>query len=598
MSKPSKTREYSATKTVKRLIRDIRPIAWAIAIAGIVCIGSVMLSVLAPEIVNKLTNIIYEYGDARLQYGETASIDMQEMLSLCLVLLAAYGGSSLLSALRVVLTTNITSRYYTKGLRIRISDKLQRLPVSYIDATPNGELLSRMMNDVSNMSTTIYIIIDTLIDGFVRIVIITYFMFSIHWMLATAVVVLVPLSIALSAIISSRSEKSWHEFRKVNGNMYAFIEEDYTGFDTVKAFNLEGRQEKICDEISGQYRQKMRRGYYLSGLIQPIIAFTNNVAYVAVCIAGGILASNKVVSVGDVMEIVLLAKMFAGPLESIANGMGSIQHTLACANRVYQLLDMKEMDVVDTSELPEGEGEVVFDHVSFSYDKVTPIIKDLCVTVKAGQKVAIVGPTGGGKTTIVNLLMRFYDVDSGRITVDGVDISTIDRAKLRSMFGMVLQDTWLFNGTVYDNIAYGKADATREEVVAAAEKAHADFFIQTLPDGYDTVINEESTNISSGQKQLLTIARSYLSNRKMLILDEATSNVDTRTEILIQQAMDELLKGRTSFVIAHRLSTIVNADIILVVNNGEVVEQGTHTELMAQNGFYTKIYNSQYELLK
>ena len=598
-NKPSKVKEYSTLKTLKRLARDIKPIAWAIALAGIVCIGSVMLSVVAPEIVNKLTNIIYEYGDARLQYGvSNASIDMQQVLSLCLTLLLAYGGASLLSALRVVITTNITSRYYTKGLRIRISDKLQRLPVSYIDATPNGELLSRMMNDVSNMSNTIYVIIDTLIDGLVRIVIITYFMYSIHWMLATAVVVLVPLSIALSAFISSKSEKGWHDFRKVNGNMYAFIEEDYTGFDTVKAFNLEERQSRICDDISEQYRQKMRRSYYLTGLIQPIIAFTNNVAYVAVCILGGILASNKTVLVGDVMEIVLLAKMFAGPLESIANGMGSIQHTLACANRVYQLLDMKEMEQCATSELPSGNGEVVFDHVCFSYDKVTPIIKDLCVTVKAGQKVAIVGPTGGGKTTVVNLLMRFYDVDSGTITIDGVDISTIDRAQLRSLFGMVLQDTWLFNGTVYDNIAYGKADATREEVIAAAKKAHADFFINTLPDGYDTVINEESTNISSGQKQLLTIARSYLSNRKMLILDEATSNVDTRTEILIQQAMDELLAGRTSFVIAHRLSTIVNADVILVVNNGEVVEQGTHAELMAKNGFYTKIYNSQYELLK
>ena len=597
MSKPSKVKEYSTLRTLKRLARDIRPIAWAIALAGVVCVGSVLLSVVAPEIVNKLTNVIYEYGDARL-HGVAASIDVKEMLSLCLVLLLAYAGSSLLSALRVVITTNITSRYYTKGLRIRISDKLQRLPVAYIDSTPNGELLSRMMNDVSNMSNTIYVIIDTLIDGFVRIVIITYFMYKIHWMLATAVVVLVPLSIALSAWISTKSEKSWHEFRKVNGNVYAFIEEDYTGFDTVKAFNLEERQQKICDEISERYRDKMRRGYYLSGLIQPIIAFTNNMAYVAVCIAGGILASNKVVSVGDVMEIVLLAKMFAGPLESIANGMGSIQHTLACANRVYQLLDMPEMEERDTSDLPNGQGEVVFDHVSFSYDKVTPVIKDLCVTVKAGQKVAIVGPTGGGKTTVVNLLMRFYDPDSGRITVDGVDITTIDRAKLRSMFGMVLQDTWLFNGTVYDNIAYGKADATREEVMEAAKKARADFFIQTLPDGYDTVINEESTNVSSGQKQLLTIARSYLANRKMLILDEATSNVDTRTEILIQQAMDELLKGRTSFVIAHRLSTIVNADVILVVNNGEVVEQGTHAELMAKNGFYTKIYNSQYELLK
>ena len=590
MSKRPKN-NFSTVKTLKRVVKDIKPILWAIIVAAIVCVGSVVLSVMAPEIVGMITDIIYNYGKG-------IPIDMVHLLRLALILLAAYGGSALLSSLRVVLTTNITSRYYTKGLRIRISDKLTRLPVSYIDSTPNGELLSRMMNDVSNMSMTIYIIIDTLIDGFVRIVIITYFMYTIHWMLATAVVVLVPLSIALAAVISSKSEKSWHEFRKVNGEMVAFVEEDFTGFDTVKAFNLEERQSAVCDEISARYRLKLRSGRFLSGLIQPIIAFTDNIAYVAVCIVGGILAVNNVVSVGDVVEIILFAKMFAGPLESIANGMGSIQHTLACANRVYQLLDMREMER-NTGKAPTNVcGEVVFDHVSFSYDKVNPIIKDLCLTVKAGQKVAIVGPTGGGKTTIVNLLMRFYDADSGTITVDGVDIATMDRADLRSMFGMVLQDTWLFNGTVYDNIAYGKANATREEVIEAAKKAHADHFISTLPQGYDTVINEESTNISSGQKQLLTIARSYLANRKMLILDEATSNVDTRTELLIQQAMDELLQGRTSFVIAHRLSTIVNADTILVVNNGEVVEQGSHRELMAKNGFYSTIYNSQYELLK
>ena len=584
-------REYSALRTFGRLIRDMRPIAWALIAAALVCVVSVFLSVIGPEVISRATDIIYDYGDTG------APIDFSLMLKLCIVALAAYGGMGVLSALRVVLTTNITSRYYTKDLRVRISDKLTRLPVGFIDSTPNGELLSRMMNDVSQMSNTVYIILDTLIDGFVRIVIITYFMFSVHWIMATAVVAMVPLSMALSAFISSKSEKSWHEYRKVNGEMYAFIEEDFGGFDTVKAFNLEYRQRMRCDEISERYRIRMKRGYMLSGLIQPIIAFTDNIAYVAVCIAGGILALRNVISVGDVVEIILFAKMFAGPLESIANGMGSIQHTVACANRVYKLLDMKEMTVT-TEPAPKGKGEVRFENVCFSYDKVTPVIKDLSFTVGAGQKVAIVGPTGGGKTTIVNLLMRFYEADSGAIFIDGKDISRMDLGQLRGLFGMVLQDTWLFNGTVYDNIAYGKPDASREEVIAAAKQARADFFINTLPDGYDTVINEESTNISSGQKQLLTIARSYLANREMLILDEATSNVDTRTELLIQQAMDELLKGRTAFVIAHRLSTIINADIILVVNNGEVVEQGTHSELMAKGGFYTSIYNSQYELLK
>ncbi len=590
MSKKS-NRDYSAWRTICRLIRDIRPIAWALILAAFVCVCSVLLSVVGPEVVNKATDIIYNYGETG------APIDMYEIGRLCLVALAAYIVMGVLSMVRVVLTTNITSRFYTKGLRIRISDKLTRLPVSFVDSTPNGELLSRMMNDVSNMSNTIYVIIDTLIDGVVRIVIITYFMYSIHWILATAVVVLVPLSVGLSAFISAKSEKSWHDFRKVNGEMYAFIEEDFSGFDTVKAFNLENKQKIKCDGISEVYRQKMRRGYMLSGLIQPIIAFTDNIAYVAVCIAGGVLAVKNYVSVGDVVEIILFAKMFAGPLESIANGMGSVQHTLACANRVYKLLDTREMARTD-DPAPHGAGEVRFDHVNFSYDKITPVIKDLSFTVKPGQKVAIVGPTGGGKTTIVNLLMRFYDVDSGHIYIDGVDTSTLDRAQLRGLFGMVLQDTWLFNGTVYDNIAYGKRDATRDEVVEAARQAHADFFINTLPDGYDTVINEESTNISSGQKQLLTIARSYLANAPMLILDEATSNVDTRTELLIQRAMDELLIGRTAFVIAHRLSTIVNADMILVVDHGEVVEQGSHAELMSKGGFYTSIYNSQYELLK
>lgn len=591
--KPSVKKDYSAWKTVKRLVRDLKPIAWAICIAAVICCLSVWLAVLvAPEIVNSLTQMIYDYG------AEGKPIDMKFAADLSVNLALAYAGSALLQIAMTVLMTNISSRFYTKGLRIRISDKLQRLPVSFIDATPNGELLSRMMNDVSNMSNTVYVIIETLLNGFVRIVVITYTMYAINWILATAVVVLVPLSIALSAFISSKSEKSWHDFRKVNGNMYAFIEEDYTGFDTVKAFNLEERQRKICDDISARYREKVRRGYYLSGLIQPIIALTNNIAYVAVCIAGGLLANNNVIGIGDIMQVILLAKMFAGPLESIANGMGSIQHTLACANRVYALLDREEMSEADSDDEPKGAGNVEFNHVYFAYDKDKPLIKDLNLKVKAGQKVALVGPTGGGKTTIVNLLMRFYDIDGGSIVIDGVDTSVMDRAKLRKQFGMVLQDTWLFNGTIYDNIAYGKDDATRDEVMQAAKKAHADTFIQTLPQGYDTVINEESTNISSGQKQLLTIARSYLSNRKMLILDEATSNVDTRTEILIQKAMDELLKGRTSFVIAHRLSTIVNSDVILVINNGEVVEQGTHKELIAKNGFYTKIYNSQYELLK
>lgn len=591
-AKTSQTKNYSSWKTALRLVKDLKPIAWAIALAAAICGLSVWLAVLAPEIVNDMTNVIYNFG------VDGIAINFAAMAEMAIRLAIVYAGSSALSILMQILMTNVSSRFYTKGLRIRISDKLQRLPVSFVDATPHGELLSRMMNDVSNMSNTVYVIIGTILDGFLRIFGVVYTLFCVNWLLATVVVALVPVSIALSAFISSKSEKSWHGFRKVNGKLYAFIEEDYTGFDTVKAFNLEERQKNVCENISADYQKKVRRAYFLTGLVQPIIALTNNVAYVAVCIVGGVLASNKAVSVGDIMEVILLAKMFAGPLESIANGMGSIQHTLACASRVYALLDQEEVPLPVSDDEPQGNGEVCFEHVYFSYDKAKPLITDLNLNVKAGQKVALVGPTGGGKTTIVNLLMRFFDIDSGKITVDGVDTATIDRAKLRRQFGMVLQDTWLFNGTVFQNIAYGKENATMEEVVAAAKQAHADEFIRQLPQGYDTVINEESTNISGGQKQLLTIARSYLANRKMLILDEATSNVDTRTELLIQKAMDELLQGRTSFVIAHRLSTIVNADVILVINDGKVVEQGTHQQLMAKDGFYRKIYNSQYELLK
>lgn len=590
-SKIAKKPRFNTAKTIKRLLLDLRPIIWAIVIAGFICFGSVVLSVISPKIINKLTNILYNFG-------EGIAFELSTVWDLCVKLAIVYGASALLQASMVVLTRNVTSRYYTKSLRVSISDKLTRLPVSFVDSTPNGEILSRMMNDVSNMSSTIYIIIETFISGLVSIVIITYFMYSVHWLLATVVVVLVPFSIFFSVVISSKSEKSWHEYRKINGKLYAFVEEDYTGFDTVKAFNLEERQREISQGLLQQYCQKLCKAGILSGMVQPLIAFTDNVAYVAVCIIGGVLAINNQLQVGDIIEIVLFAKMLAGPLESIAQGMGNIQRTLACANRVYALLDREEMPQQTSQQLPQGRGEVVFDHVSFSYDKQHPIIKDLCVNVKAGQKVAIVGPTGGGKTTIVNLLMRFYEIDSGHIYVDGVDIATMNQADVRSLFAMVLQDTWLFNGTIFDNVAYGCDNATIEQVQSATKNANVDYFISTLPQGYDTVINEESTNVSSGQKQLLTIARTYLANRKMLILDEATSNVDTRTEIHIQQAMDTLLKGRTSFVIAHRLSTIVNADLILVVNNGEVVEQGTHEQLLQKNGFYTTIYNSQYELLK
>ncbi len=581
----------TTSSTIKRLVGELKPVAGRMILICMVTLFSVALNMVGPELLGDATDILYNYGQGIVTPHET-------FLKLCLKLALVYGLLAIFSTLALVLTTRITSRFFTSSLRIRISEKLGKLPVSFVDSTPRGEILSRMMNDVSNMSNTIHVITSTLISGVLQLLIIIVLLYFINPIMATAVIVLIPLSVLLAYVISRRSEKEWHEFRKINGQTYSVIEEDLSGFDTVKAFNLEERQKQMCSELMDKYGKSLKRGFWLSSMVQPTIAFTNNIAYVAICVLGGYFAINGVLDVGDVVKVILYAKLFAGPLESIAGGMSSIHRTIACAQRVYKLLDGEEVPPALTDNVPEGDGDVSFEDVNFSYSKDKPLIKNLNINVRSGQKVAIVGPTGGGKTTIVNLLMRFYDVDSGKIVIDGVDISTMDRAKLRQQFSMVLQDTWLFNGTVFENIAYGKEDATMDEVVAAAKKARIHQFICSLPDGYNTVINEESTNISSGQKQLLTIARAYLADRKMLILDEATSNVDTRTEILIQKTMDELMQGRTSFVIAHRLSTIVNADVILVVRDGQIVEQGTHQQLMEKHGFYSEIYNSQYELLK
>ncbi|HIT78598.1 MAG TPA: ABC transporter ATP-binding protein [Candidatus Limihabitans stercoravium] len=581
----------TTSSTIKRLVGELKPVAGRMILICMVTLFSVALNMVGPELLGDATDILYNYGQGIVTPHET-------FLKLCLKLALVYGLLAIFSTLALVLTTRITSRFFTSSLRIRISEKLGKLPVSFVDSTPRGEILSRMMNDVSNMSNTIHVITSTLISGVLQLLIIIVLLYFINPIMATAVIVLIPLSVVLAYVISRRSEKEWHEFRKINGQVYSVIEEDLSGFDTVKAFNLESRQKQMCGDLMNKYGKSLKRGFWLSSMVQPTIAFTNNIAYVAICVLGGYFAINGVLDVGDVVKVILYAKLFAGPLESIAGGMSSIHRTIACAQRVYKLLDGEEVPPALTDNVPEGDGDVSFEDVNFSYSKDKPLIKNLNINVRSGQKVAIVGPTGGGKTTIVNLLMRFYDVDSGKIVIDGVDISTMDRAKLRQQFSMVLQDTWLFNGTVFENIAYGKEDATMDEVVAAAKKARIHQFICSLPDGYNTVINEESTNISSGQKQLLTIARAYLADRKMLILDEATSNVDTRTEILIQKTMDELMQGRTSFVIAHRLSTIVNADVILVVRDGQIVEQGTHQQLMEKHGFYSEIYNSQYELLK
>ena len=576
-------------QVIARIVADSRPLAGKILLAALCIVLGIALSLVCPELLERLTDSLYAF------WTDGTPIDWNVFWLLCGVLVAAYLFSALCSVLSTVLMTNSVTKHFTAGLRIRISDKIRRLPVSFLDATPSGEIISRMNSDVGTLGGTVRSFFEVAIDGFVRLIAITAVIFWKNPVVAALIVVFVPLSLILSIVLAGRSEKHFSLFREQNGKVCAFVEEDYTGFDTVKAFGIEERQAARHDELADDAAWKVRRGYYLNGLVSPAIMLVNNLGFAAICLAGGWLAVEGKLSVGAVVAFVLYAKMYASPLNSIAGGISMMQNAVAAARRVYALLDQEEVSEVARKAATECRGEVEFRDVNFSYVSDKPLIRHLSFRAKPGQKIAIVGPTGGGKTTIVNLLMRFYDPDSGAIFVDGENIMEMNRAELRDKFAMVLQDTWLFGGTVYENIAYGKENATREEVVAAAQKAHADRFIESLPEGYDTVIGEDAANISGGQKQLLTIARAYLANRRMLILDEATSNVDTRMELLIQRTMDELMEGRTSFVIAHRLSTILDADVILVVRDGQIVEQGKHEELLRRGGFYAEIYNSQYE---
>lgn len=583
-----------AKHVIARLLQETLPIWWVLALCAIVDVVSIVTSLYGPQLLSDLINAIYNKGVFNLPID---NVQFTNQLILLLVVYLIAGGCSIAT---MYIQCTATTKFFTYRHRVGISAKLTKLPVSFVDKTPHGEIISRMINDVSSMSNTVYSILEMLIAGVIKLIGLVIVLYSSNAILATAIVVLVPFSMAFSTMLANKSEKLFSKYRKINGKLYSFIEEDYTGFATVKAFNLEDRQSKKQGKIVQEHRQTGRKAFFTNGLIQPVITLCNNVSYVAVCLIGCLIIANQSGGVqgqlgpGDLVAFLMYAKMFAGPLESIAWCMGSMQHTITAARRVYDVMDKEEMKETVTLELPEKLlGNVKFENVTFSYsDK--PLIENLNFEAKAGQKVAIVGPTGGGKTTLVNLLMRFYEVKSGTIYIDGVDISQISRKELRNCFAMVLQDTWLFNGTIKENIAYGKQNATEQEIERAAQKAHLDFFVDTLPDGYQTVINEESTNVSSGQKQLLTIARAYLADRKMLILDEATSNVDTRTELLIQETMDQLMQDKTSFVIAHRLSTIVNADVILVVNNGQIVETGTHKDLLEKGGFYANLYNSQY----
>ena len=586
--KEKKEKRRLFDETGKRLVREIRPLRGWILLCAFLCLVLIGCSVAEPELLGGLINRLYEWKD-------TPVPGLAESLLPGLgVLLLIYGIQAGVTYGNAWLLNNVVSRYFCAGFRIRLSEKLSRLPVSYMDRTPAGDVIDRMMQDVSSMADSVYGIVEILLSGFLQMTVIAVILFLTDWRMAIPVVLLAPLSVFLSARMATLGEKHWDKHYDLGGELTSLAEEAYTNYPTTKAFSREGEMQEKYDDLSRRHQENGILGNFLSSIVQPVIAFVDALAYIAVAVLGGWLILRHGVPIGTVVTVILFARRLSAPLEQVAFGLGYVQQVKSAAKRVFTLLDLPEEQDPEGKAEPQVRGRVELRHVDFSYDPEKPLIRDLNMDIRPGQKVAIVGPTGAGKTTIVILLMRFYDISAGQILIDGRDVSGLSRAENRGLFAMVLQDTWLFKGTVAENVAYGSPGATREEIEKACDCAYCDHFIRRLPQGYDTVISEDSTAVSSGQKQLLTIARALLANRPLLILDEATSNVDTRTELLIQKAMDRLMGGRTCFVIAHRLSTIVDADLILVLRDGRIVEQGTHRSLLDRNGFYAELFRSQY----
>ena len=582
-------------KTTKKLIRSyLVKYKIPIIIVMIFAIGSTIFTIVGPKILGNATTEIFNGLVSKLSGG--TGIDFGKVGQIALTLLGLYVISALFSFVQRFLMTNVAQKI-TYKLRNDVAIKINKLPMKYFDKKTNGEVLSIITNDIDTLSMNLNQSITEIITSICTIIGILVMMFSISWQMTLISLVILPIAGILVTFIVKKSQKYFTRQQDYLGHVNGQVEEIYGGLNIVKVFNAEEKVTKDFEKANDELYHSGWKAQFLSGLMHPVMNFISNVGYVAVAVAGGYLAINGTITVGNIQSFIQYNKQFTQPINQLAQISNMLQAMMAAAERIFEFLEEPEEEVttkgnIDTSKL---KGNVEFKHVKFGYDPDRTIIKDFNANVHEGQKIAIVGPTGAGKTTMVKLLMRFYDVTDGEIDVDGHNVKDFDRGELRKMFGMVLQDTWLFGGTVKENIKYSKEDATDTEVVEAAKAAHVHHFIKTLPNGYNSLINEESTNISAGQKQLLTIARVILADPKILILDEATSSIDTRTEIQIQSAMDNLMKGRTSFIIAHRLSTIKNADLILVMNHGDIVEQGTHEELLAKNGFYADLYNSQFE---
>ena len=583
-------------KTTKKLIDSyLSKYKLALIVVILFAIGSTIFTIVGPKILGNATTEVFNGIMSKLSGG--SGIDFTKIAQIAITLLGLYLLSAIFSFIQGFTMTGIAQKI-TYKLRNDVAIKINKLPMNYFDKKTNGEVLSIITNDIDTLSMNLNQSITQIITAICTIVGILIMMFSISWQMTLISLIILPVAGILVRFIVGKSQKYFNKQQEYIGHVNGQVEEIYGGLTVVKAFNAENKVIENFDSANDQLYHSAWRAQFLSGLMHPITNFIANIGYVGVAVAGGYLAVNGTITVGNIQSFIQYNRQFTQPINQIAQISNLLQAMVAAAERVFEFLEEPEevntaKGKIDTEKL---HGNVEFKHVRFGYDSDKTIINDFSASVKEGQKIAIVGPTGAGKTTMVKLLMRFYDVTSGEIDVDGHNVKDFERGELRKMFGMVLQDTWLFGGTVKENIKYSKENATDDEVIQAAKAAHVHHYIKTLPKGYNSMINEESSNISAGQKQLLTIARVILANPKILILDEATSSIDTRTEIQIQSAMDNLMKGRTSFIIAHRLSTIKNADLILVMNHGDIVEQGTHEELLKnENGFYYNLYNSQFD---